>query len=85
MSGYADLKTLLNAINVAGVVRFISKPWHEIELYLAIDNALGERELVRENARLAAELRGLRALVGRQQAEVKRLEEISLEISRVAE
>lgn len=74
MSGQADLQTLIAAVNVAGVVRFISKPWHEIELYLAIQHALDERRLLNENERLVAELDGQRRLVSRQEGLLRRLE-----------
>lgn len=74
MSGQADLHTLINAVNIAGIVRFISKPWHEIELFLAIDNALAERRLLEENQRLADELRVQRNLLSRHEAELRRVE-----------
>lgn len=83
MSGQADLQTVINAVNVAGIVRFISKPWHEVELFLAIENALAERRLLEENRRLADELRVQRKLLSRHEAELRRLETESPGITRV--
>lgn len=83
MSGQADLQTLINAVNFAGVVRFIGKPWHEIELFLAIENALDERRLIEENQRLADELRAQRSVLSRHEAELWRLEAECPGITRV--
>lgn len=74
MSGQADLQTLITAINVAGIVRFINKPWHEIEFYLAIQHALDERRLLNENERLRADLEVQKNLVGRQEGLLRRIE-----------
>lgn len=83
MSGQADLQTVINAVNIAGIVRFIAKPWHEVELFLAIENALGERRLLEENRRLADEVRVQRKLISRHEAELRRLELESPGITRV--
>jgi DNA-binding NtrC family response regulator len=74
LSGQADLKGLIGAINEAGIMRFIAKPWHDAELVFAIENALLERHMLLENQRLADELRVSRGLLSRHEAELRRLE-----------
>lgn len=74
LSGQADLRGLIGAINEAGVMRFIAKPWDDAELVFAIESALMERHLLLENQRLADELRQSRGLLSRHEAELRRLE-----------
>lgn len=57
LSGYADLNGLIAAINEAGIVRFLSKPWNDYELVAALGQALAMRALALENQRLADEAR----------------------------
>jgi len=83
LSGMSDLKGIINAINEAGIVRFISKPWSDLELTFAVETALTERELLLENQRLADELRQMRGLISRQEAELRRLERECPGITRV--
>ena len=40
LTGYADIEAVVQAINEGHVYRYISKPWEERDLRLAIDNAL---------------------------------------------
>ena len=74
LSGQTDLRGLIAAINEAGVMRFIAKPWDDADLIFAIENALMESHLLQENQRLADELRQSRGLISRQEAELRRLE-----------
>ncbi len=74
LSGMADMKAMVGAINEAGIARFIAKPWNDAELTFAVETALKERELLLENQRLADELRQMRGLMSRQEAELRRLE-----------
>lgn len=83
LSGQADLGGLADAINEAGIMRFLAKPWDEAELVFAIENALMERRLLLENQRLADELRASRGRLSRQEAELRRLERESPGITRV--
>lgn len=83
LSGQADLGGLADAINVAGIMRFLAKPWDEAELVFAIENALVERRLLLENQRLADELRTSRSRLSRQEEELRRLERESPGITRV--
>lgn len=74
LSGHADLGGLADAVNEAGIMRFLTKPWDEAELVFAIENALMERRLLLENQRLADELRASRSQLTRHEEELHRLE-----------
>lgn len=56
LTGFADIEAVVQAINEGHVYRYISKPWDERELRLAIDNALKfyntQNELRKRNAEL---------------------------------
>lgn len=84
LSGQADLSALLGAINRAGVVRFLCKPWEHTELILAVETSLLERGLLLENQRLANEIRVQRGIISRQEAELRRLEIQCPGITRIA-
>ena len=75
LSGYADLKALIAAINRAEIYRFIGKPWDDHDLALAIRQALDHRSLVIENQRLADLVRVQQGKLSRTEVAVKRLEE----------
>lgn len=83
LSGQTDLAGLIGAINDAGIMRFLAKPWEEAELVFAVEHALRERNLLLENQRLADELRASRNVIARQEAELQRLERESPGITRV--
>ncbi|MBK6630977.1 MAG: response regulator [Betaproteobacteria bacterium] len=83
LSGQADLGGLADAVNEAGIMRYLSKPWDEAELVFAIENALKERRLLLENQRLADELRASRSQLSLQEAELRRLERESPGITQV--
>ncbi len=84
LSGHADLGALVDAVNEAGIMRFLAKPWDEAELVFAIENALAERRLLLENQHLADELRAGRDRLSRQEAELRRLERECPGITRVS-
>lgn len=75
LSGYADLKALIAAINRAEIYRFIAKPWDEHDLVLAIQQALQHRSLVTENQRLADLVRVQRGKLSRNELALKQMEE----------
>lgn len=83
LSGYADLDGLIGAINDAQIYRFLSKPWHDNELKLAVSQALEFRRLQTENQRLADEVRAKQGVISRQELELRRLEQESPGITRV--
>lgn len=74
LSGFADLAALIEAINRAQIFRFVSKPWSDIDLQLAISQALNHRNLVLENARLADQVRVQQGHLTRAALALKELE-----------
>lgn len=83
LSGYADLNALIGAINEAQIYRFLSKPWNDYELVSSLAQALGYRDLMLENQRLADRVRVTEGNLSRQDAELRRLEEEEPGITRV--
>ncbi len=57
LTGYTEVEDLIAAINTGKVHKYITKPWEPGELRLAVQEALERMELLRENERLAEELK----------------------------
>jgi two-component system response regulator HupR/HoxA len=57
LTGFTDVDDLIAAINTGKVHRYITKPWEPEELRMAVQDSLEKLELVRENERLATELK----------------------------
>jgi DNA-binding NtrC family response regulator len=83
LSGYADLNALVGAINKAQIYRFLNKPWNDYEVVSAIAQALAYRDVLRENQRLADEVRVKQGRLSPQDLELKRLEAEEPGITRV--
>lgn len=83
LSGYADLNGLIAAINEAGIVRFIAKPWNDYELVTTIAQALAFQELQYETEKLADEARLQQGSCSAEDFERKRLEALEPGITRV--
>src|SRR3990170_6289075 len=66
LTGYADIRAVMNAINQGEVYRFITKPWDDEEIKLIVRGAIKHYDLVTEN-------RELHALTRRQNLELKDL------------
>ena len=75
LSGYADLKALMSAINQVQVFRFIAKPWNNRELGAAIAQALEHARILAENQRLADLVRVQEGLISAQEVELQRWEQ----------
>ncbi len=56
LTGYADMSSLVRAINEGRIYRYIAKPWEPDELRIDVRRALESYELMGENAQLAADL-----------------------------
>jgi two-component system response regulator HupR/HoxA len=56
LTGYADLSSLVRAINEGRIYRYIPKPWEPDELRINVKRALEAYELTWENTQLAAAL-----------------------------
>jgi len=67
LTAHGDMETAMEAINEAGVYKFILKPWHDEDLRLTIKRALELRRLVMER-------NSLRHQVKRRDAVLKEIE-----------
>jgi response regulator RpfG family c-di-GMP phosphodiesterase len=56
LTGFSDLDSIIEAINVGMVYRYITKPWDRNELQITIDNAIETVMLRRNNKKLIEEL-----------------------------
>jgi response regulator RpfG family c-di-GMP phosphodiesterase len=52
LTGYADVNAAVDAINKGGVHRYLSKPWNDSDMVLAVWDAVERCRLVKENKRL---------------------------------
>jgi response regulator RpfG family c-di-GMP phosphodiesterase len=52
LTGYADLGSIVGAINRGEIYRYITKPWNEEDILLVVRDALGRRALEREKQEL---------------------------------
>lgn len=57
LSGQADMKALVDAINRSEIYAFIAKPWSEYDLRSTVTQAILYRNMQLENQRLANELK----------------------------
>src|SRR5262249_27560497 len=53
LTGYTDIETLVGAINLGRIHRYIPKPFDSRELRMALESAIRTFHLTRENVRLA--------------------------------
>ncbi|MBV8635560.1 MAG: response regulator, partial [Burkholderiaceae bacterium] len=54
LTGYADIQSILDAINRGEIYRYVTKPWNDNDLLLIVRHALERKELERETRRLEA-------------------------------
>lgn len=66
LTGYAEIGATIDAINKGHIYRYISKPWEDNDIVLAVRHALRQKQLEREN-------RGLEELTRRQNEELREL------------
>lgn len=59
LSGYADIQSVVDAINEGQIYKFITKPWDNLELQITIANAVDRYEMSRKNKQLMDDLRQL--------------------------
>ena len=52
LTGYADVQSILDAINRGEIYRYITKPWNDNDLLLIVRHALERKEFEREKHRL---------------------------------
>jgi response regulator RpfG family c-di-GMP phosphodiesterase len=54
LTGYADIQSILDAINRGEIYRYITKPWDDNDILLIVRHALERRALEQEKLRLEA-------------------------------
>lgn len=59
LSGYADIQSVIEAINEGGIYRFITKPWDNRELKITLAHAAERYEMAQRNRQLADELKNM--------------------------
>ncbi len=64
LTGYADIRAAVDAINKGGAYRYIGKPWNDDELLSIVREAVSRHDLSEENKRLTE-------IVHRQNAELR--------------
>ncbi|MDB5786008.1 HD domain-containing phosphohydrolase [Caballeronia mineralivorans] len=52
LTGYSEIESVVRAINEGGVYRYLNKPWDDQDLLLTVAQALEQRRLLKETARL---------------------------------
>ena len=52
LTGYADIQSILDAINRGEIYRYVTKPWNDSDILLIVRHALERKELEREKQRL---------------------------------
>lgn len=57
LSGYADIASIVEAVNKGHIYQFIPKPWNDDELQLAVSNALDTYFLQKRNVELTRDLK----------------------------
>ncbi len=76
-TGYADLESIIAAINQGHIFQFMKKPWQPEELLAAVRQAAAEFDRIEtaalERDLLAGEVAGLKARVSALETEVQRL------------
>jgi signal transduction histidine kinase len=83
-TGYADLRSVLDAINEGSVYRYITKPWDIDELMAILRAAVERYDLADERRRLTAELQRKNADLERANAELAAASELKTMFIRVA-
>jgi two-component system NtrC family sensor kinase len=72
-SGYADVTSIIAAINEGQIYKFIPKPWYDDELRVSISNALERYFLHQKNIELAHELSAKNEELTRLNVELQKL------------
>jgi len=69
LTGHADLKAAIRAINEGEIHRFFTKPCNMVDMLVTIRHALEKRALEKENRRLAAIVKRQMATIGTLEAQ----------------
>jgi signal transduction histidine kinase len=83
-TGYADIRAVVDAINLGSVYRYITKPWDPDELMAIIREACDRYDLIAERKELMSQLQRKNAELEAANAELKRADELKNAFIRVA-
>ena len=84
VTGYADIRAVIDAINEGNVYRYITKPWEPEELQAVVKEAAERYDLLAERRRLMEELKGKNEELQRTNAELSRANELKSGFIQVA-
>ena len=84
VTGYADIRAVIDAINQGNVYRYITKPWEPEELQAVIREAAERYDLVAERKRLMEELKGKNDELRQTNEELSRANELKSAFIQVA-
>ena len=84
VTGYADIRAVIDAINEGNVYRYITKPWEPEELQAVVREAVERFELLAERKRLVEELKAKNEELGHTNAELVRANELKSAFIQVA-
>ena len=84
VTGYADIRAVIDAINEGNVYRYITKPWEPDELQAVVREAAERFDLIAERKRLVAELQAKNEELGQTNAELSRANELKAAFIQVA-
>ncbi len=83
-TGYAEIQTVIDAVNKGGIFRYIHKPWDSGELEAVVGQAAEQFELLSERNRLVSELQQANSMLleaNRDLAETDQLKTAFLEVA----
>jgi response regulator RpfG family c-di-GMP phosphodiesterase len=75
LTGYADLEAVIEAVNRARIVRYITKPWDADKLLETLKAIAEQHQMLQENRRIIQKLAQLNESAENSSARVKSLEE----------
>jgi len=84
VTGYADIRAVIDAINEGNVYRYITKPWEPEELQAVVKEAVERYDLLAERRRLMEELKGKNEELKQTNAELSRANELKAGFIQVA-
>ncbi len=78
LTGYTDVKAIIDSINEARIYKFITKPFNHVDMMLTVDRALRSYSLEEQNEKLLRELRDLNRSLEEKVAErTQKLQELN--------
>ncbi|NEW80182.1 MAG: response regulator [Gelidibacter sp.] len=82
LTGYSDIEAVIGAINEGQIFRYLTKPWNNVELEVAINEAFEKYELITNNRRLMNQLQEANLFLEKKVAErTKELEKSNVKLT----